>query len=121
MNNEEKKSGLNFEKTGYKAVDAIVYVIIFIYEANRKNMRVFILSVLMLAFILMTYLYVDAIGQLNAEYKKGYEAGRKDGKEEMLYLKNEVKNLTVALQEAQLYINNFYEKLIKSQEQKEKK
>ena len=119
IKNEEKR--VFFEKTGYKAVDATIFVFSFLYDANRRNLRAFINTVLLLSIITISYLYIKEKTSTNEKIEEALIGQRKENSKVFTFLWAKNDSLLKDLKECNSSINRIYDKLLENNNKIEKK
>jgi uncharacterized protein YlxW (UPF0749 family) len=118
---EKNKKPPEIAKTGYKTVDAVLYVFVFLYDANRKNLRAFINTLLILSLICVCSLYIEE----NRGKQKAVEEAVKEAElrslKDITYLKAQNDTLYHNLRDCNKSINEIYQSiLIRTQQEKER-
>lgn len=125
MNDETKDIEKNknkipdVQKTGYKTIDAVLYVFVFLYDANRKNLRAFINTLLILSLICVCSLYIEE----NRGKQKAVEDAVKEveqrNEKNISYLKAQNDTLYRNLRECNKSINDIYQSILIHTREKE--
>ena len=123
MNDEIKDIGKNkntqnvIQKTGYKTIDAVLYIFVFLYDANRKNLRAFINTLLILSLICVCSLYIEE----NRNKQKAIEEAVKEvelrNEKNANYLKAQNDTLYQNLRDCNKSINEIYRSILQAQKE----
>lgn len=117
MNTDTDKKKVSFEKTGYKHVDAVLYVFVFLYDANRKNLRAFINTLLILSLICVCSLYIEENNNKQKAIEEAIKEVELRNEKTVLYLKSQNDTLYRNLRECNKSINEIYQSILQQTQQ----
>jgi hypothetical protein len=124
MNNETQNTRKTNEKpdaplvkTGYKTVDAVLYIFVFLYDANRRNLRAFINTLLILSLICVCSLYIDENRNKQKAVIEAVNAAELRNEKNIAYLKSRNDTLYRNLLECNHSINDIYQSVLKRADQ----
>lgn len=117
----EKERRVIVEKTGYKAIDATIFVFSFLYDANRRNLRAFINTVLILSLIIVSYLYIKDMGEVQKKIETAVALQKKEDDKLVVFLWAKNDSLLKDLKECNHSINRIYDKILENNNKIEKK
>ena len=116
MNDEtkdiEKNKTPEPQKTGYKTIDAVLYVFVFLYDANRKNLRVFINTLLILSLICVCSLYIEENRGKQKAIEEAVRETEQRNEKNIAYLKAQNDTLYRNLRECNKSINEIYQSIL---------
>ena len=109
---KDKNKIPDIQKTGIKTVDAVLYIFVFLYDANRKNLRAFINTLLILSLICVCSLYIEE----NRGKQKAVEDAIKEveqrNEKNISYLKAQNDTLYHNLKDCNRSINEIYQSIL---------
>lgn len=116
MNDETKNTGTNkppdIQKTGYKPVDAVLYVFVFLYDANRKNLRAFVNTLLILSLICVCSLYIEENRGKQKAIEEAIKEVEQRNEKNISYLKAQNDTLYHNLRDCNKSINEIYQSIL---------
>ena len=118
---KDKNKIPDIQKTGIKTVDAVLYIFVFLYDANRKNLRAFINTLLILSLICVCSLYIEE----NRGKQKAVEDAIKEveqrNEKNIMYLKAQNNTLYHNLKDCNRSINEIYQSILIHTRQEQEK
>jgi hypothetical protein len=121
-NKIDKNKPPEIVKTGYKTVDAVLYIFVFLYDANRKNLRAFINTLLILSLICVCSLYIEENRGKQRAIESAVKEADKRNEKNIIYLKAQNDTLYQNLKDCNKSINEIYQSiLIHTRQEKQEK